>query len=526
MSERPKLEHLKVKCGFSLVEVVKCRIYAEYGEHVRAEMTAVVKAQEAKDVLIGAMEERIEICSKENVGSDLERERILFRGSIDNAEITEEGRYAVLLLSAVSNTWKMDIEKKSRSFQDLTCTYREIGEKIAEEYGAGLIWTIPDKQLEQPLIQYQETDFQFIKRMASRLGQGVIASGLASSPSLYIGLPDRAGAEEIDLRRYSYSVFPYHGKGRKNLQEKLPRGCRINGMDDVRIGDELHIQNRIFHVMESQITFQQGAWHCECCAFPKSCFKVEEIPAETLKGAVLTGTVLDTKGEKVKLHLDIDAEQPVSKACEFPWRPITGNIVYCMPEKGTKAALYFRLPQESAGAVIYNIRENGEQDGGFSDVQNRYFTTDKGKQLYLKPGEMGLLHTEQTNAQIALQDLSGMHIKTRNRITIQAEGEVRLKGKRVMLTAPKEATIVRKDLLSPTVVNICNVFDAIGGNGNFKPIPQIREKKKKKIPMQKVEEYAVDDILEDILSNIPTDGMGDSAMECIAGSMPIICKLK
>ena len=91
MSERPKLEHLKVKCGFSLVEVVKCRIYAEYGEHVRAEMTAVVKAQEAKDVLIGAMEERIEICSKENVGSDLERERILFRGSIDNAEITEEG---------------------------------------------------------------------------------------------------------------------------------------------------------------------------------------------------------------------------------------------------------------------------------------------------------------------------------------------------------------------------------------------------------------------------------------------------
>ena len=32
MSERPKLEHLKVKCGFSLVEVVKCRIYAEYGE--------------------------------------------------------------------------------------------------------------------------------------------------------------------------------------------------------------------------------------------------------------------------------------------------------------------------------------------------------------------------------------------------------------------------------------------------------------------------------------------------------------
>ena len=29
MSERPKLEHLKVKSGFSLVEVVKCRIYAD-----------------------------------------------------------------------------------------------------------------------------------------------------------------------------------------------------------------------------------------------------------------------------------------------------------------------------------------------------------------------------------------------------------------------------------------------------------------------------------------------------------------
>ena len=49
---------------------------------------------------------------------------------------------------------------------------------------------------------------------------------------------------------------------------------------------------------------------------------------------VIEGEVLQTKGEVLRLHLEIDDSQDVSAAYDYPWRPITGNMLYCMPEKG------------------------------------------------------------------------------------------------------------------------------------------------------------------------------------------------
>lgn len=76
------------------------------------------------------------------------------------------------------------------------------------------------------------------------------------------------------------------------------------------------------------------------------------------------------------MHLDIDKEQSVEEVFDFPWKPVTGNLFYCMPEEGTKAALYFAKADEGTGEVIYNVRENGEECGELANYSNRYFTTE------------------------------------------------------------------------------------------------------------------------------------------------------
>ena len=93
-------------------------------------------------------------------------------------------------------------------------------------------------------------------------------------------------------------------------------------------------------------------------------------------------------------------------------------------------------------------------------------------------------------------------------------------------TAPKEATLVRKDILSPTVINMCNAFDAIGCTGNFaSTAPQVAEKKRKAaVPGQKMEVYSLNGVVDSILSNIPADDLGNPIMEAVAGSMPVISK--
>lgn len=521
MEEKITLGSLRIKCRFPIITLLKCSIHARYGEHTKAEIMCTVKGSDAKEKLTNVTDEKLEIVCES------EREERLFIGIVQSVELVEEGQYTTLLLRAVSYTWKMDTERKSRSFQNTSRTYKEVTEAVVQEYGADMVWNLTDKLMEYPLIQYQETDYCFLKRILSHLKGGIIPEDLRPEIYFYAGTKDSSRKEIIDLNKYAHSLILFQNDQKSGrFQEKQQIGYEIEGMDFVRAGDTLQIGGKSFYVMDSQITFEHDDLNCKCQAFEKQCFETEIIPADTLRRVVLTGKVLKTEQENIKLHLDIDKEQSVEEAYDFLWKPITGNLFYCMPEEGTKAALYFAEADEGTGAVIYNIRENGEECGELADYNNRYFTTKNSKRMYLKPSEMGLLNMTDQNAEITFRDASVLHMKTSNKLSVLAEGQVELKGKNVTLTTPKEATLVRKDLISPTVINLCNAFDAIGKSGNFAATPQTAEKKRKKPQaLQEKEVYSLEGAVSAILSNIPADGAENVVMEAIAGSMPVVTKL-
>ena len=517
---------LRVKCRFKLLKVLECGIHAVYGEHIRAEIRAEVKRTEAEAALTDISEDGMIIFGGKEDDNGGMVEEILFAGVIRTAEITVEGEYAVLSLQAVSYTCKMDIEKKSRSFQNLSMTYMEAAEGIVREYGGRLVWNLPDRPLDGPLIQYKETDYMFLGRMLSHMGRRFTAGDSLSGIYLHAGVRDGNCTGDMELKEYKYSTELFCGRTAKKRQEKRKRGYRIEDTGFLRVGDSVRIQGNMFYVMEAHTSFTGGVLKCDCLVFPLECFRTERLQAETLKGAVLTGKVLETGQELVKLHLDIDRIQPAAEAYEFPWKPITGNLMYCMPEAGTKAALYFGRPEEAEAAVIYSIRENGEECGETADFHDRYFTSDGGRRRYLKPSEMGLLNLPGRNGEVALKDGAVLDVKTIRQMSILAEGQVQMTGKKVILSTPKEATLVRKDLLSPTVINLCNAFDAIGKKGNFAAAPQeVKKKKKRAMPSQTAEEYPMDGLAGCILSSIPAEDFGSEIMEKAAGSMPAVSRL-
>ena len=527
MADKITYEQLRISCRFTYSTIHKCSIYAKYGEHTRAEVIGIVKSEDVKEVLSDISDEKLEIFSQNEDGG----RKILFIGIIQNIKLEEEGQYAVLHLNAVSYTWKMDIERKSRSFQNIALTYQDVAQAVAGEYGADIRWNVGDRKLQYPLIQYQETDYGFLKRILSHLQGKITPESSASGAGIcfYAGMREGKSWGNIDLKQYVHTTLPFRDMNRTDTSRKKQQiGYEIAGMDYMEVGDVLQIQGRSLYVMESKSALEDNILNCTCRVFPKECFEAERISADTLRGTVITGTILETGQEKVKLHLDIDKEQDVSEAYRFSWKPITGNLFYCMPETDTKAALYFDKNDENDTRVIYNIRTNGDECGELADYNDRYFSSDNSKRMYLKPSEIGLLNMTNQNAEIALKDSALLNMKTSNQISILAEGQVELKGKEVTFTAPKEATLVRKDILSPTVINMCNAFDAIGCTGNFtSTAPQVKEKKKKTaIPSQKMETYSLNGAVDNILSNIPVDDYGSPIMEAVAGSMPVISKVR
>lgn len=519
MSEKITLGSLFIKSRFPVLEVQQCCIHAMYGEHTKANIVCSVKSGEVKEFLTQIEKEKLEVISRKEDGG----EEVLFAGTIFCIELEEEGKYATLMLQAVSHTWKMDIERKSRSFQNPQMTYREVVEIVAKEYQGKMNWNISDIQLTHPLIQYQETDFCFIKRILSHLHSGITPEDTRPEINFHTGMRNGINIGNIDMNKYIHAIIPSCNKSGK-LGEI---GYEISDMDLVRVGDVVRIQNVDYYVMESSSVFLHNVLNCTCRVFPRQCFEKEEIPAENLMGIVLTGTIIEAHQELLRLHLDIDREQPVDEAYDFPWKPITGNLLYAMPETGTKAALYFQESDEGTASAIYNIRENGETCSELSDYNNRYFTTGNEKRMYMKPKEAGLLNMKDQNAEIALKDSSFLQVKSNNRISLMAKGQIELKGKNVSITTPKEATLVRKDILSPTVINLCNAFDAIGKTGNFAAAIPVAEKKRSvpDIGYQR-EEYSLKGAVSAIFSNIPAVDVENSVIKKIEGSMPIITKIK
>lgn len=229
--------------------------------------------------------------------------------------------------------------------------------------------------------------------------------------------------------------------------------------------------------------------------------------------------------------LDVQECTVYAKYGEHTWANVKaigkeGNMMYNMPELGTRAGLSFSSPFEKTGEVIYNIRENGEQCREMDDSNHKYLTTDYGKRLYWKPSQMGFIHLGEKRMEIGFQDKRDVHMKAASQFMVTAKGQIEVKGKNVILTALREATLVKKDFLFPTVVNLSNTFDAIGKNAGFTSTDNI-VKKKRKPHLDKIEEpYSLEGVTQHILSNIPVPRSSNSILEGVIGSMPIMSTVR
>ena len=171
------------------------------------------------------------------------------------------------------------------------------------------------------------------------------------------------------------------------------------------------------------------------------------------------------------------------------------------------------------------------RSGELADCHDRYFTADNGRKLYLKPTEMGLLNKKEENAQLTLQDGTLLQAKTCNKMSVLAEGQVELRGKQVILQAAKEATLVRRDLVNPAVINLCNAFDSTARESGFKvAVPEVGGKKHKSPAARQAALYPDGRLVSAVLGNIPEQagedpGM-DPVMESIIGSMPLVMPIR
>lgn len=548
-------DHLRVRCNIRMRQIHQLSIKEGIGEHAVAELSADTE------------EDPLELAGQEMSGQPIElystrdgQEELLFFGVIGRIRIEGGSSYAVVHIVAYSVSWLMDLEQKDRSFQGMVGQpVSSLIRQVAEENGFSVRFSGGDQVIQAPFIQYRETDQAFLVRLASHLHLPVLAASDHDGKGIYVGFREGGAPIELEASREIWKMDAGH-VGRTDRKSRADTYLEVTTGQIVHLGQCVRYKDERSWVQKVSMVLEQGILRCtyhlagrEYHAFPISY-------DPHVKGVSLTGTVLERSEETIKVHLDMDGAQDVGDAFPYPWLPEHGNMAYCMPETGSRIRLLVPGEDERDAIGIHCVREGGQACQEVSDPDARWFVTAADKRMTLQPSFIRLT-ADHGGSAIMLQDGVGDVLDSSREILIQAKERLHIRGAEVRLAAPKEVTVIRRQLGSPAVVNLCHNLDASGRYSTFKNLGTVKgqkgtgtdkgaageqtvmERRKKKRSEEEKEKrqlrlkelmvdsheeavYALGASIVDVLSAIPRPIEQDKIAQIALGARPITGRMR
>lgn len=448
---------------YEVEQLLDVQITQQLNEHSKLYVKALLPEGKS-DSYAAESREGANVCLK--VKSKDEGDEILFQGMLENVEVSSiQGTY-YMELYAVSHSYLLDIKKKSRTFQDKKMTYAQLIEQIALGYEEAKVADMVSqgKETGQLIVQYKETDWEFLKRLASHFQVPISDDIHYDKPYAYFGRPDngRATLSESNYR-VKKDMSRFHElsqNGVEGLQEQdfvfycVKTGKRVN------LGDEVQFQNKKLYACEVNAQMEKGLLFYYVTLTTQKGMSQKYVQHNKLAGVSLSANIVDIKNDTVKVTMEIDelAGHNPGELLYFPYSTIyssqDGSGWYCMPEIGDHVRIYFPDGIEDHGYAISSVHEevNNPQAGGQrQDPSVKSLRNPSGKEIRLTPDGIYILSDGTT---ITLTDESGVSIvsdqniefKSDKNIVLSAEADVNIVGLTgVDLSCSETASINLKD---------------------------------------------------------------------------------
>lgn len=346
---------------------------------------------------------------------------VLFHGQVQKTDIKEESGIRICYVEAVSASIKLDQQRKDESFQNPSLTGSQIAKEIVTDAGGSIICTAETKEMEGPVIRYQETEWEFLKRISSYQNSYVIPDIKTGKVNIWFGM--RQGNEiSEDLSSQVTEIMvrkEYLNKGKQPVSKM----CRcIQNRKNYSLGDWMLEGGAKQRIFAKTARFEAG----DICFFYELAserdLQTKPLFQEDLIGLGLSGTV--ESREKETLHLTYDMDQKKG-AFAYPWRPQTGNALYALPEAGAKAMVYVPGHDEREAIAVCCPGTAGKKPG------NKLMKTLNQAEIRIQSGNIEL---KKENEYMKIEDGTEV-LLSGNKLEIEAAGSVNLKAKGIYLSA-------------------------------------------------------------------------------------------
>ncbi|MDE7321191.1 MAG: hypothetical protein K2N73_00410 [Lachnospiraceae bacterium] len=422
-------EQLVVNTDIPVLSLCDMEITYKVNEHGTLVLIATLSEEQGEDILrMDWSDSRISVLKQDD------REPLLFSGKIESMEFTKNNWAWEVQVKGAGESVALDKIPKKRSFQNTEMTYMHIVNNVTIGYtDIAYAWNVDkSRTLGQPVIQYEETDWAFLKRLCSHF-HGVLVPGSGQETfSFGMGQGRRRDFEQAEILGQGFDGS-YFDNG--SCEDGLPRDAafylEVRTRENWQTGDWVVWNDRRYQVYEKTVTYRNGELLICCRLGAEGTFYQKKLYNEKLAGVRLDGTVRKTQEEDVYIQLDID-----EKECSdypWPWTPETNNISYCMPEPGMKAVLYLETQEEKDGTVVLAGRRT--RLNRLENERNKWFESEYHKAFVLYPGHI-IGGTDDGKKIISLSDKLGIALFGNSDVLLMAQGNVQISGKTVSMESP------------------------------------------------------------------------------------------
>lgn len=348
-------------------------------------------------------------------------ESCLGTGVLDHAKIRVSGQAYEIQMEGYSLSYRLTSEKKRRSFQNPEYTYEDVARRLSGSSIKAGYFEGRKQMLGYPFIQYDETDWEALCRLTGRFG-GILVAEAQSGKISVISKAEDGEPRCLHLVHKPEVLMHSDRRGHRKLS------LRVRLDVDLRLGEEVICEKRKWITAEKEVIFENGMLETQYLFGRTGDWKLPSVGNRRLQGVTLPGKVLRRKGERIKLWLNMDADQPEEGAYGYPYLPDTGNILYAMPEEGMEAALYFPDAGEQNGIIIHSFPGKESEKCTWNPSVKKLETLE-GKKIKIWPEVMEITGGENRETDlICLGEKTGVQLASQKGIHIQADGKVKLES--------------------------------------------------------------------------------------------------
>lgn len=414
---------------FHIVQLLELEIGKYINDHMHATAKAIIEDEQQLSKVSENTEVRI--LKTDETGEAIS----LFIGVICEYTVSVEGNLRILQLTAKSKTCLLDILPQTRVFQKTSQTYKDIISWIEnQDKKNSVIVAAGAEQACELAVQYEETDWEFVKRMAGCLGMIVVPDCTNHNNCFYIGKPRKADTISLSSASFSRNYSKTGEMFQVIAKEKLDLCAPV-----------IYNQKRLY-VYSVTSTWCSGELSHKYDLRPEAAFTVQKNNCSNLAGLSLMGTVREVNADKIRVSFACEEAYHSKDTKWYDFATVyssPGGVGwYCMPEAGERVRIYFPDSQEihayAISAVHYmdhkTLRKNPDE---------KSIRTIHDKEIRLTPDKIVL--TNHKGLSIVLDDKKGITIKSDSTVKIDSSGAIELFSERGIQLLARKGIVLKEN---------------------------------------------------------------------------------